>query len=207
MNEEVRSHLFEPFFSTKEPGKGTGLGLSVVYGILQSHEGWITVESEIGVGSSFAIYLPAVDMLAEPSDSEYRAIPLGTFRGNGERVLLVEDEPDLKEMTRRALVEQGYEVEACGTLAEATEAFEDPDKNFDVILSDVVLPDGRGPDFVMDLVERQPDLAALLVTGYTDERGDWKRVRSAGFALLKKPMPMAFLLEHLRSAIENRGEA
>lgn len=206
MNEEVRSHLFEPFFSTKEPGKGTGLGLSVVYGILQSHEGWITVESEVGIGSNFAIYLPAVDMLAEQSDSEYRSIPLSTFRGNGERVLLVEDEPDLKEMTRRALVEQGYEVEACGTLAEANKAFENTEESFDVVLSDVVLPDGRGPDLVMKLVERQPDLAALLVTGYTDERGDWQRVRSAGFALLKKPMPMAFLLEHLRSAIEKRAD-
>jgi signal transduction histidine kinase len=205
MNEEVRSHLFEPFFSTKEPGKGTGLGLSVVYGILQSHDGWITVESEVGVGSKFLIYLPAVDMLAEPSTSEYQAVPLEQFRGNGERVLLVEDEPDLKEMTRRALVEQGYEVEACGTLAEASEAFDNTESAFDVVLSDVVLPDGRGPDLVMELVERQPDLAALLVTGYTDERGDWHRVRSAGFELLKKPMPMAFLLEHLKLAIEKRG--
>lgn len=207
MNEEVRSHLFEPFFSTKEPGKGTGLGLSVVYGILQSHEGWITVESEVGVGSSFSIYLPAVDMLAERSESDYPSVPLETYRGNGERVLLVEDEPDLKEMTRRALVEQGYEVEACSTLAEANAAFEDPDSQFDVVLSDVVLPDGRGPDLVMDLVEKQPDLAALLVTGYTDERGDWHRVRSAGFELLKKPMPMAFLLEHLKSAIERKSES
>ena len=207
MNEEVRSHLFEPFFSTKEPGKGTGLGLSVVYGILQSHDGWITVESEVGVGSSFAIYLPAVDMLAERSGSSYKAVSLETYRGNGERVLLVEDEPDLKEMTRRALVEQGYRVEACGTLAEANEAFESSEDEFDIVLSDVVLPDGRGPDLVMDLVERQSDLAALLVTGYTDERGDWQRVRSAGFELLKKPMPMAFLLEHLRSAIDRREDA
>lgn len=207
MTEEVRSHLFEPFFSTKEPGKGTGLGLSVVYGILQSHDGWITVESEVGVGSTFSIYLPAVDMLAETSPSEYQAVPLETYRGNGERVLLVEDEPDLKEMTRRALVAQGYEVEACGTLAEANAAFDNTDETFDIVLSDVVLPDGRGPDLVMNLVDRQPDLAALLVTGYTDERGDWHRVRSAGFELLKKPMPMAFLLEHLRSAIEKKEGA
>jgi signal transduction histidine kinase/ActR/RegA family two-component response regulator len=206
MNEEVSNHLFEPFFSTKEPHKGTGLGLSVVYGILQSHDGWITVESEIEVGSSFSIYMPAVDMLGKPSGGEYLTVPLRNFRGNGERILLVEDEPDLKEMTRRALVEQGYVVAACGTLAEANEAFENPDETFDAVLSDVVLPDGRGPDLVMDLVERQPDLAALLVTGYTDERGDWQRVRSAGFALLKKPMPMAFLLEHLKSAIDKRAE-
>ena len=205
MNEEVRSHLFEPFFSTKEPGKGTGLGLSVVYGILQSHEGWITVESEVDVGSSFSIYLPAVDILAERSTSEYTTVPLETYRGNGERVLLVEDEPDLKEMTRRALVEQGYEVEACGTLAEANAAFDETDEQFDIVLSDVVLPDGRGPDLVMELVDRQPGLAALLVTGYTDERGDWQRVRSAGFELLKKPVPMAFLLEHLKTAIEKRA--
>ncbi|HAA73877.1 TPA: hypothetical protein DCE37_02000 [Candidatus Latescibacteria bacterium] len=204
MTEEISSHLFEPFFSTKEPGKGTGLGLSVVYGILQSHNGWITVESEVGVGSSFAIYLPAVNMLAESPQSEYTAVPLKTYRGQGERVLLVEDEPDLKEMTRRALVEQGYEVEACSTLAEAKEAFDNTEIEFDVVLSDVVLPDGRGPHLVMNLVERQPDLAALLVTGYTDERGDWHRIRLAGFELLKKPMPMAFLLEHLRAAIEKR---
>jgi DNA-binding NtrC family response regulator len=120
-------------------------------------------------------------------------------------VLLVEDEPDLMEMTRRALVGQGYEVEAYGTVAEATTAFgHDEAKAFDVILSDVVLPDGRGPDLVIGLVERQPDLAAVLVTGYTDERGDWSRLREAGVELLKKPVPMAVLLEQLKDALERR---
>ncbi len=120
-------------------------------------------------------------------------------------MLLVEDEPDLMEMTRRALVGQGYEVEAYGTVAEATTAFgHDEAKAFDVILSDVVLPDGRGPDLVIGLVERQPDLAAVLVTGYTDERGDWSRLREAGVELLKKPVPMAVLLEQLKDALERR---
>ena len=76
-----------------------------------------------------------------------------------------------------------------------------------MILSDVVLPDGRGPDLVIGLVEKQPDLAAVLVTGYTDERGDWARPREAGVELLKKPVPMAVLLEQLRDALERRPAA
>lgn len=208
MTEDVRAQVFEPFFSTKGPGKGTGLGLSVVYGIVQAHDGWIRVESELNEGSTFSIYLPAVDILVDDDEPQPQRLPLDQLRGNGERVLLVEDEPDLMEMTRRALVGQGYKVEACGTIAEANTAFgHSESEGFDVILSDVVLPDGRGPDLVIGLVEKQPDLAAVLVTGYTDERGDWARPREAGVELLKKPVPMAVLFEQLRDALERRPAA
>ena len=204
MDEEVRSRLFEPFFTTKAPGKGTGLGLAVVYGIVQAHEGWITVESQPGRGSRFEIYLPALDREAEAAEGDLQPASSDQFRGEGERVLLVEDEPSLREVTRRTLVERGYVVQTAGTVAEATEAFRRGDPPFDLILCDVVLPDGRGPDLVFELLREQPGVAAILVTGYTDDRTDWERVDKAGLALLQKPVPMAVLLEQMRRALGKR---
>jgi PAS domain S-box-containing protein len=202
MDEEVRARLFEPFFTTKGPGRGTGLGLAVVYGIVQAHEGWITVESRPGQGSRFEIYLPVLELETEIADTGERPISLDRYRGQGERVLLVEDEPMLRAVTGQALTENGYLVRACGTVAEATEALRRGEDRFDLILSDVVLPDGRGTDLVFQILSEQPELAALLMTGYADERADRDRVREAGLTLLLKPFETIDLLKQIREAIE-----
>jgi len=206
MGKEVQEHLFDPFFTTKGPGKGTGLGLSVVYGIVQAHEGWITVESQVNRGSRFDIHLPAVAQNAEAIDTHYKPVSLAAFQGQGERILLVEDEFSLRQVTQRALADRGYAVEACSTATEATEAFHKAAPPFDLILSDVVLPDGRGTDLVLGFLREQPELPAILVTGYTDERGDWERVRQAGLSVLRKPVPMAFLLKYVQEALNKHAD-
>ena len=205
MSKEVREHLFDPFFTTKGPGKGTGLGLSVVYGIVQAHEGWITVESQENRGSRFDIHLPAVAQSAEILDTDYKPVPLAAFRGQGERILLVEDELSLRQVTQRALAGQGYAVEACSTAAEAAETFHRADPPFDLVLSDVALPDGRGTDLVLGFLRKQPDLPAILVTGYADERGDWERVHQAGLFILQKPVPMASLLKAVQKTLSKHA--
>jgi CheY-like chemotaxis protein len=204
MDEQVRSRLFEPFFTTKGPGKGTGLGLSVVYGIVQAHEGWITVHSRPGEGSRFEIYLPATESEVRPFNGEAGPGRLVQYRGEGERILLVEDEPALRDVTGQVLRELNYKVNACGTVSDAFSAFREAGGSFDLILSDVVLPDGRGTDLVLQLAREQPSLAALLVTGYTDDASEWERVREPGLTLLQKPVPTPELLGEIRKALERR---
>ena len=205
MDEHVRARLFEPFFTTKGRGRGTGLGLSVVYGIVLAHQGWITVDSQPGQGSRFEIYLPVMDRDEVVGAADPERVSLGRFNGEGERILLIEDEPGLRQVTQRVLEDRGYVVRACSTATEAVAAFGEAAESFDLVLSDVVLPDGRGPDLVFGFLKERPDLKALLVTGYTDERADWNRVREAGLTLLQKPVAMAVLLEHVHRVLAETG--
>lgn len=202
MTANVLEHLFEPFFTTKGLGKGTGLGLSVVYGIMQSHEGWITVHSELGRGSRFDVFLKPIEevaVLGNQTATEHAE----DLAGHGERILLVEDEKALGEMTQLLLTERNYSVALCHSAMEARSVFAASD--FDMILSDVMLPDGRGPDLVLDLMKQRPNVVALLVTGYTDERSDSDRVRAAGLTLLQKPVSIQVLLKNVRLALEARS--
>ena len=207
MTEEVRSRVFEPFFTTKAPGKGTGLGLSVVYGIVQAHEGWITVESKLNQGSRFSVYLPAIDQEAEAPGGVGQETPLEALRGKGEQVLLVEDEQELCQMTARALSDNGYVVQACATVSEACRLFEQADPPIELVLSDVGLPDGRGTDLVFGFLTERPGISAILVTGYADERGDWARAEQAGLMLLQKPVPIATLLGHIHETLREGRNA
>jgi PAS domain S-box-containing protein len=200
MTEDVRLRVFEPFFTTKEEGKGTGLGLSVVYGIVQAHLGWIDVDSSPGVGSSFTVYLPALEQDgAVPGPTT--GIQPARHRGHGERILLLEDERELRDRAAKALRDHGYSVAACGSLVEARAAFQDADGAFDMVVSDVVLPDGRGTDLVFQLRDAHPGLAALLTTGYVDDHPDWERASRARLRVLEKPFTGDQLIDQVQAAL------
>ena len=204
MSADVREHIFEPFFTTKEAGKGTGLGLSVVYGIVQAHEGWIDVESKPSAGTRFEIFLPGLEGDSETKRLTSTAAHTIQYQGGGERLLLVEDETELRERTERVLTDSGYAVRSFSTIAAADIAFHQEGEHFDLVLSDAVLPDGMGPDLVLRLCIERKNLAALLMTGYTDERIDWERVHAENLTVLQKPFSVNDLLAQVRAALRKR---
>ena len=203
MDEEVKSRIFEPFFTTKETGKGTGLGLSVVYGIVEAHEGWIVVESRRDEGSRFAIFLPSLAREDERESSAAGVAEANGEKGSGESILLIEDEPDLRERTVRLLGDSGYAVTACSSVAEGKEEFDQRHGRFDLLLSDVALPDGRGPALAFELLEKDPDLSIIFMTGYADESTELGRPAKEKPPVLYKPIAIADLLKSVRSVLDS----
>ncbi|MEW5803617.1 MAG: PAS domain S-box protein [bacterium] len=200
MDAKTIEQIFEPFFTTKGVGKGSGLGLSVAYGIVKQHEGWINVYSDPGKGSVFKIYLPALSAKAKKKEGE--AIPLQKFQGKGERILIVEDEEEVRKLTVRILRDKGYSIIEASNVQEALEIFEQAKRKFDLVLSDVVLPDQTGIELVEQLLSRQPEIRVLLVSGYTDQKSQWPKIKERGFRFLQKPYDLAELLRTLREILE-----
>jgi PAS domain S-box-containing protein len=192
MDKETLRHCFEPFFSTKEFGKGTGLGLSVVYGIVKQHKGWINVYSEPGQGTEFKIYLPTATV--EPEGETVNSYPLEQYQGTGERLLVVEDDHNLREFTMRALHNNGYIVFGVESAKESLEVFEREKGNFDLVFSDVVLPDKTGVELVEELLTRKPGLKVLFSSGYSDHKSQWPVIQKKGYRFLEKPYALADLL-------------
>jgi signal transduction histidine kinase/ActR/RegA family two-component response regulator len=198
---DVLPHIFEPFFSTKGPGKGTGLGLSVVYGIVQQHGGWITVTTKVGQGSCFDVYLPAVHDLAEAprTDASQKTAAVG---GRGERILLVEDEKRVQEYTAKALVKSGYAVFEASDAEEALALFNREGGKFDLLFSDVVLPDLSGIELAERLRTKNPKIKILISSGYTDQKSQWPVILEKGFRFLQKPYALTELLKTLREVLD-----
>lgn len=193
MEELVLSHIFEPFFTTKESGQGTGLGLSVVYGIVRSHDGWIDVSSQPGQGSTFKIILPAIkkkQISVIPSQDVF-----DWFDSQEEKILLVEDDPEVLSLTKKVLKRNGYLVYPCKTASEALTIFEQENGCFDLVLCDVILPDGNGTELVMKLKEMRPLMGALLVGGYVHGQVDWFQLKDIPF--MPKPYTFGDLLRQV----------
>ncbi len=203
MAPETLAHLFEPFFSTKGVGKGTGLGLSVIYGIVKQHDGWINVYSEVGHGSTFKVYLPVDTSAAAPGDAgDTGAADAARLCGQGERILLVEDDNAVRALALRVLRVAGYDVVAVATAAAADMAFADAGGRFDLLLSDVVLPDQNGIELADHMRLVEPALRVLLCSGYTDERSRWQAIEKKGFRFIHKPYPVAQLLRAVRDLLD-----
>ena len=161
---EVLDRIFEPFFTTKQIGEGTGLGLSVVHGIVTRHKGAILAESEQGKGARFVVYLPRLEAAAAASSRAESATPSG---GN-ERILLVDDEPNLVEAMRLILEKLGYAVTAYSSSTQALDAFEANPARFDLVLSDVTMPRMTGTELAARILDVRPDVPIVLSTGHRD---------------------------------------
>ena len=196
IDKAILNQIFEPFFTTKEIGVGTGFGLSVVYGIIKQHDGWINVYSEPGQGSTFKVYLPAIPVMIE--DEKEDEISLKDLHGNGERILLVEDEAGIREFAAEDLRENGYVVLEAESSKDALDIFKSEDGNFDLVFSDVVLPDKNGLQLVDELLSVRPELRVLLCSGYLDTKSQWREIRKRGFRFLQKPYAVTDLLQTVK---------
>jgi hypothetical protein len=196
MTKEVQAHIFEPFFTTKELGKGTGLGLATVYGIVKQSGGFIYVYSEPGIGTTFKIYLPAVEGQVE------KPPPATPSRGGTETVLLVEDEQGLRELVGEILEENGYRVLSAENPAKAIEAAEGYHGAIHLLLTDVVMPQMNGPDLARRVKALRPDVRVLYMSGYTEDAIAHRGVLEEGASLISKPFTQESLTRKLRELLD-----
>lgn len=169
MTEDIREKVFEPFFTTKGVGEGTGLGLSTVYGIIKQTGGFIFIDSEPGVGTTFRILFPRSEEDVEPARPRTEDAKIVTDLSGRGRILLVEDEAPVRTFARRALSLRGYEVIEAVDGESALAILQDPDLSIDLAISDVVMPGGDGPSWVREARKARPDMPVVFTSGYSED--------------------------------------
>ena len=199
MDDATRARAFEPFFTTKEIGKGTGLGLSTVYGIIRQSGGDVWIQSEVGKGTTVTVCLPRISAPQAPSATP---APSSAPAGGHETVLLVEDEPALRRVIRRALESHGYAVLEAGAPEAARALLEASGDRIDLLVTDVVMPGGSGPDLAQWARSRMPDLPVLFITGHADEATMQYGLDLDNAALLPKPFRPEQLVTQVREALD-----
>ncbi|MEJ2570011.1 MAG: substrate-binding domain-containing protein [Anaerolineales bacterium] len=195
---DVLPHIFEPFFTTKPVGQGTGLGLSQVYGIIKQHDGYIDVESSLGKGTIFTIYLPVLNTQASLIlDSD----DFDALEGNLETLLLVEDESEVRDALSRVLESLNYRVITASDGNEALRHFDNNCEKVDLVLSDVIMPGLSGPTLFRTLNEKQPGIKMLLITGYPLDEGTRKLLESNFVSWVQKPVDKKTLADSIQKII------
>jgi PAS domain S-box-containing protein len=199
----IRDRIFEPFFTTKSDGKGTGLGLATVYGIVRQSGGFIQLESEPGRGATFRLYFPEVAREIAPAEEPLPAQELAGC----ERILLVEDDAALRDVTQEFLAVYGYQVTAARSGAEALRLAGESACAFDLLLTDVVMPGISGRELAASMQRRHPELPVIFTSGYTAERLGHQGVLEPGFLLVHKPCEAKALVAAVRAALDRRPPA
>jgi len=201
MDAQTQSHIFEPFFTTKEKGKGTGLGLATVYGVVKQSEGYIWVDSAVGKGTTFRIYLPRAKGTAQETalekENTKRTVQAGT-------ILLVEDEESLRKLTRKILADVGYAVLEAGNAEEAIQVATASSGTIDVLLTDVVMPGISGGELAKKLSAEFPHIRVLFMSGYTDGAIEVRGNLKPGLVVLRKPFTRDALLHAIEDAMAAR---
>jgi signal transduction histidine kinase/CheY-like chemotaxis protein len=204
MDAATIARIFEPFFTTKEPGRGTGLGLSTVHGIVHQSGGYLAVESAVGRGTAFTIYLPRLLDPIKAAGTGQALVP--DLVGGSETVLLVEDDEELRRLTSEILKASGYTVLEAGDPLEALTLFDRGDgKSIDLLLTDMVMPAMRGPELAATLSETRPGLKVLFMSGYADESVTSPPASEPGRAFLPKPFTPHDLARAVREALSGKG--
>jgi len=201
MDNATMRRIFEPFFTTKEPGKGTGLGLATVYGIVKQHEGWIEVSSELGQGTTFRVFLPAGNKAAVTSKEIID--PTAHIQGGNETILLVEDELVLRDLAVVILRDCGYRVLEAATGVEAIEVWNRHHNAIDLVLTDMVMPEGiSGVELAEKLSTQKPEIHVIFTSGYSVDEMDTSFIRDGRGDFLQKPYTRSALAKAVRDCLD-----
>jgi CheY-like chemotaxis protein len=195
----IRDKIFDPFFTTKEPGKGTGLGLSTVVGIVKSHGGFVTLSSEVGKGTRFAVYLPAVATPHTAAAQEARPPLPG---GRGELILIADDEAVIRDITKSTLETHGYRVVTAGDGTEAVAAYAQRAREVALVITDMAMPYMDGAALIRALRQMNPRLRILAVSGLMDDARLAEIAGPAPIKLLSKPFTAETLLTTVREVLD-----
>ncbi|MGD9300604.1 MAG: substrate-binding domain-containing protein [Desulfobacterales bacterium] len=197
MEKVIRSRIFDPFFTTKEPGEGTGMGLAVVLGIIKSHGGTITVESETGSGSTFNVFLPVIRREVDGDVRTRASMPTGT-----EQILFIDDEKSLVDLGQQILERLGYKVTIRTSSVEALELFREQPQKFDLVITDMTMPNMTGDELASKLMNIRADIPVILCTGYS-ERISRERAHELGIKeFILKPIVMRELAKTVRGVLD-----
>ncbi len=203
MDSSTQAHIFEPFFTTKEKGKGTGLGLATVYGVVKQSDGYIEVQSELGAGATFKIYLPRVDA---PIETEKRNVEKNAPLTGSETILLVEDEDAMRTLAKSVLESLGYKVLQANHGDKACEVSQNYPDVIHLLLTDVVMPGMNGPALADQVKKHRPDLQILYMSGYTGQAVG-QGVLPEGSNFLAKPFTRDNLARKVREALGSQAVA
>ena len=190
------THIFDPYFTTKEIGQGTGLGLSITHGIIQRYGGYITVESSVGKGTIFRVYLPTTAKL-ESASAKPRPLPAGS-----EHILVVDDEPAIAKLMVQRLKRLGYSAVARTGSLEALALFQETPDQFDLVISDMTMPQMSGAQLAAELLRIRPDIPIILCTGYSSRVSERSKANIDVDAVLMKPLSMEELARAIRAVLD-----
>lgn len=203
MDPEELASLFEPY-SKEERHVGSDLGLPMVYGIVRQHGGWLDIRSEPGRGSTFTVFLPVHEGFAL-NLSEASKEDIAELQGSGQKVLLVEDDEQVRSLIERMLIENGYQVFIATDATQAFSVFAREKGEIDIVFCDVALPGESGLSLAQNLSSYRKDLPVLLTSGYEAPLDDWQLIKDQGYTFLQKPFQLAELLASVRDALQREG--
>jgi len=202
MTDEVKKRIFEPFFTTKEKGKGTGLGLATVYSIINKNSGKIEVESELGKGTKFKIYLPCLTEKEKLEGINSTDITDEYLKGEGERILIIDDEKDLNTINKRILEKNSYSPITANSVKEAVNIIQ-TQKNIRLIVTDIILPDGNGIEIYQTIKNRNLEIPIIFVTGYTEDDIP-AEIKIQAAPIIKKPFALKEFLKTVKNVLNNK---
>jgi signal transduction histidine kinase len=200
IDEKTRKRIFEPFFSTKDVGKGLGLGLSIVYGIVKQHNGYIDVQSQLGKGTTFMIYLPVI----QSRDQLYHSMGLTMPKGGKEMILLTEDDEVVLDLIRSLLEGFGYTVILAKDGQEAVQRYLEHKDSIKLLILDVVMPKKTGKEVYDEIKRIQPDIKVIFISGYDDDIVARKGIFAAEQHFIAKPFSTKFLLDKIREVLDTQ---